>query len=128
VYDQVNYLTETNSFFFNLDTFPREDVEVFGNVLYYTGTAGSSDIGLDSSNLVKQPGGMDYDLFNDVVPGFSDLDVNWLILTLGTNYQLNDRWVINGMGGYNDYVDNDPYLFDTTGSRFFLQLGAAFIF
>ena len=96
--------------------------------MYYTGTAGSFDINLDSSDLIKQPGGMDYDLFNEAVPGYSDLDVNQLSLVLGTNYRLNDGWVINGMGGYNDYGDNDPYLFNTTGRRFYMQVGAALIF
>jgi len=128
VYDDVSYRSETNSFFFNLNVLPREGVELYGNVLYYTGTAASFDINLDSSNLVKQPGGMDYDLFNEVVPGFSDLDVTQLSVVFGTNYQLDERWLIHGMGGYNDYGDNDPYLFDTTGRRFFVQIGAGVIF
>ena len=101
---------------------------MYGNVLYYSGTAGSFDINLDSSNLVQQPLGMDYDLFNDVVAGFSDLDVNQLSLVFGGNYRLDDRWLINAMGGYNDYGDNDPFLFDATGSRFYFQIGAGLIF
>ena len=95
---------------------------------YYTGTASVFDLDLDSRGLVRQPGGMDYDLFNDVVPGFSDLDVNQLSLVFGANYQFTGSWLVNAMGGYNDYGDNEPYLFDTTGSRFYLQLGAALIF
>lgn len=97
-------------------------------MLYYTGTAGSFDINLDSSNLVQQPLGMDYELFSDAVAGYSDLDVNQLSLVFGANYRLADGWVLNGMGGYNDYGDEDPYLFDTTGRRFYLQFGAALIF
>ena len=128
MFDPVSYRTETNSFFFNLQVFPRETVELFGGVLYYTGTGGSFGIDLDSSNLVKQPGGMDYDLFNESVAGFSDLDVSQLSLVFGTNFEIASGWLINGTGGYNDYGDNDPYLFDTTGSRFFFQLGAALIF
>jgi hypothetical protein len=128
VADEVSYRTETDSFFFNVNFLPRDGVEVYGNVLYYAGTAGSFDIDLDSRNLIKQPGGMDYDLFSEAVAGYSDLDVNQLSLILGTNYQLDDRWILHGMGGYNDYGDNDPYLFDTTGRRFFLQLGAALSF
>ena len=71
---------------------------------------------------------MDYDLFNESVAGFSDLDVSQLSLVFGTNFEIASGWLINGTGGYNDYGDNDPYLFDTTGSRFFFQLGAALIF
>lgn len=126
--DEVSYKTETNSFFFNVNAYLSEAVEVYGNILYYTGTAGSYDINLDSSNLIKQPGGMDYDLFNESIAGYSDIDVDQLSLVLGTNYRFTDSWVINGIGGYNNYGDNDPYLFDTTGRRFYVQFGAALIF
>ncbi len=128
MFDDVSYRTKTNSFFFNLNVFPSEQIEVYGNLHYYTGTASSFDINLDSSNLVRQPGGMDYDLFNDVVPGLSDLDLNQLSLVLGGNYQLVNGWLIHGSGGYNDFGDNAPYLFDMTGRRFYFQLGASLIF
>ncbi len=108
--------------------FPNDELELYGNVHYYTGTAGSFDINLDSSNLVRQPLGMDYDLFNEVVAGFSDIDVDQVSLAFGGNYRFTDSWLINAMGGYDDFGDNDPYLFNTTGRRFYFQLGAGLIF
>jgi len=128
VFDDVSYKTTTNSFFVNLNVFPTEVVEVYGNFLYYTGTASSFDINLDSSNLIRQPAGMDYDLFNDVVAGYSDIDLNQVSLVFGANYRFVDSWLVNVMGGYNDFGDDAPYLFDMTGRRFYFQVGASLIF
>ena len=124
----VNYETKTSTFFFNLQFLATEQVDFFATTVWYGGIGGSNGINLDSSGLVQQPLGMDYNLFNESIAGYSDLDVTRFSQVVGGNVRLADGWILNAVGGYDDYGDNDPYLFLTEGRRFYAQFGAAWIF
>jgi len=49
--------------------------------------------------------------------GFSDLQQRYATALAGINLQLSPRVIFNGAVEYRDYRDDEPYLFDATGSR-----------
>lgn len=124
----VDYETKANTFYLNFLIPVRSNFEIFANTFYYSGLASAANVDIDSSNLVKQPGGMDYDLFNQAIPGLSNLDISRFGQAFGFSYRFNDMVMLNLMGEYDDYMDNDPYLFSVDGRRFFIQTGVALLF
>ena len=96
--------------------------------MYYTGEASISGVNLDSSDLVKQPGGMDYPLYNDSLAGFSNIDLNRFVQSFGLNYQFTDMLILDVLGEYDNFGDDDPYIVSYDGNRFFLQAGVALLF
>lgn len=124
----MDYATKANTFFLNFLVPVNDKLEVFANTMYYSGEASISGVDIDSSNLVKQPGGMDYPLYNDSVAGFSNIDLNRFAQSFGFNYQFTDKVILDVLGEYDSFGDNDPYIVSYDGSRFFLQAGVALLF
>jgi len=124
----MEYATKANTFFLNFLVPVNDKLEIFANTMYYTGEASISGVDIDSSNLVKQPGGMDYPLYNDSVAGFSNIDLNRFSQAFGFNYQFNDMVILDVLGEYDSFGDNDPYIVSYDGNRFFLQAGVALLF
>jgi len=124
----MDYATKANTFFLNFLVPVNDKLEIFANTMYYTGEASISGVDIDSSNLIKQPGGMDYPLYNDSVAGFSSIDLNRFSQSFGFNYQFNDMVILDVLGEYDSFGDNDPYIVSYDGSRIFLQAGVALLF
>ncbi len=124
----MEYKTKANTFFLNFLIPVNDRLEVFANTMYYTGEASISGVDIDSSNLIKQPAGMDYPLYNDSVAGFSNIDLNRFAQSFGFNYRINDMVILDVLGEYDSFGDDDPYIVSYDGSRVFLQAGVALLF
>ena len=59
---------------------------------------------------------------------YSDLDITWIEASLSTRYEIRDSLWVNGGIRYTDWNDDEPYLYDQTGSltSFSLALGKRF--
>lgn len=128
MYDPVNYETKANTFFLNFLIPVNDKFEIFANTMFYKGEASIGNVNLDSSDLIKQPGGMDYPLYNESLAGFSNLDLDRFAQAFGFNYRFNDMLILDVLGEYDKFGDNDPYIISYDGNRFFLQAGVAILF
>jgi len=50
-------------------------------------------------------------------PGFSNIDVSRVDVDLTVNYHINKAFFVGARYRYAKYDDNDPYLYDTTGTN-----------
>jgi hypothetical protein len=91
--------------------------------MWYRGDASITQSALDSSNLVRQPLGLDFTLAGETFGQFSSIEVERVITGLGFNYQPSDSLVWNTQGQYGNFSDLDPYLYDTTGKKFTVYTG-----
>lgn len=82
------------------------------------------DPGALKSRLV----GLDFELMNTAFPTFSDLRVRQLVQTAGVNIRLTDDLVLNTMLVFNDYNDEQPYLYDATGKYLTFAAGVNWVF
>ena len=82
---------------------------------------------LDSSNLPRQPLGLNYALAGETMGMMSDIEIERVIAGLGFNFQFSDRFVWNTNGQYGNFNDLAPYLYDTTGKKFTVFTGIAYL-
>jgi hypothetical protein len=102
---------------------PSERWQWFANVLWYKGDSRITDVTLDPSSLVQQPLGLDYTLQAENMAQFSSIEVERVRAGLGFNFRLSEDFIWNTVGEYGDFNDLDPYLYDTSGSKFTAYTG-----
>jgi len=60
--------------------------------------------------------------------GFSDLDYRTIIQTFGLNYRATNNLLVNTSLSIGDLNDEQPFLYDTTGSRVGFYAGLSWVF
>ena len=103
-------------------------LELFATSTYDKGDATISGLDYRTSELPAPIVGLDFDLLNQSLPGFSDLRTRQVVHSAGFNYRLSEQLLFNGSFEYHDYQDSQPYLFDSTGRRVFTYAGLSWLF
>lgn len=111
-----------------MQLFPTERLELFATTTFNRGTATISGLNYDPRTLGVTIAGLDFDLMNGSFADFSNLDVRRLMYSAGFTYRVNQNLLLNGALEYQDYRDDQPYLFDTTGRRVFTYAGVSWVF
>ena len=124
----MDYETEANTLFGNVLFYPSEKLEVFANTYWNTGTAAITGATLDPSGLVKQPSGLNYPMLAENIGSLSSIDIERFSQVLGFNFQVSDGLIWHAVAEYDDFGDNDPYLYSTDGSYFLFTSGVMITF
>ncbi len=106
---------ETNAFL-NVDFAATPKLSVFGEFTYTQADQGLGDINWDMTQIAGvPPGGLfDYDLLYSLGE-YSHVSTRQIMGKYGFNYAVTDNWFVKTYFFHNNYDDNTPYLFDSTG-------------
>ena len=126
--DSASWKSENHSGFVTLQVFPSQRLEIFANTTFNAGSGQIEGLMFDPSILPGQPAGLDFVMQSNTMSGFSALDVQHVVQTVGFNYRLTDNLVLNSAFLYNDLSDTLPYLFDATGRHVSFMAGVNWVF
>jgi hypothetical protein len=124
----AGYETALNNAWLSLQVFPSSRVEVFATSAYNSGHASIKDFGYDAGALTGVLFGLDYPLQSASMAGFSNLKIARFTQTVGLNYRMNDRFVLNGLLSYDNNQDDEPWLYDSTGKYVNVFAGISYVF
>lgn len=88
-----------------------------GQVVLSESSGGFSDLALDDSRVPKIPPGFNYTDITEL-QDYSNLQIRWWYLEGGFKQLFTQNFVFEYYITYNDYDDKQPYIVDTTGSKF----------
>ena len=104
-----------------------ENTTLHGQFVLTEASSSFSGLLLDPSTLVGTPDGFNYTDITEL-QDFSHLRMRWFYLEGGLKQLLAQRFILETALTYQDYNDNQPYLVDTTGSRFGVLTRINFLF
>jgi hypothetical protein len=124
----AGYDNVTDSAWFSLQVFPTGRMEIFANTSYNSGRASITDFDYTAGNLTAALFGLDYPLHSAAMAGFSNLRIRQIAQTAGVNYRLSNELVLNTLLAYDNYEDEEPWLYDSTGKFVSVFAGISWIF
>ena len=105
----------------------NEKLILQGQASFTEASSAFSDLYLDDSSLPKIPPGFNYADISELAE-FSRLRTRWWHVEGGLKQLLHDRYALEYNITYDDYNDEQPYLVNTTGSKFGLMLRFDWLF
>jgi hypothetical protein len=124
----AGYETDTNNAWASVQVYPNSRLEIFANTAFNNGTGSITDFDYDAGALTGALFGLDYALQSASMSGFSNLKLNRLSQTVGFNYRMTGNLMLNTMFVYENYDDDEPWLYDATGSYVNFYAGVSWIF
>ena len=98
-----------------------------GQFILTEASSSFSGLNLDASTLVGTPPGFNYSDLTEL-QDYSHLRMRWYYLDGGLKQLMAQRYALEAALTYQDYNDYQPYLVDTTGSRFGVLTRINFLF
>ena len=89
--------------------------QVIANGFWTSSIASIYGLNYDPGTLAPSLVGLDYGLMSQTMGSFSDLAIDQYVQSVGANYRISDRALLNATVEFNKYDDRQPYLFDATG-------------
>ncbi len=94
-----------------------DSTTLHGQVVLTESSGGFSGLDLDDSQVPKIPPGFNYTDVTEL-EDYSNLQIRWWYLEGGFKQLFTQSFVFEYNITWNDYNDNQPYIVDTTGSKF----------
>jgi hypothetical protein len=104
-----------------------DKVAAYGQFVLTDSAASFQGPSLDSTKVPGIPPGFDYKVVSDL-GNYSKLDIRWWNVEAGLRQTLRNRFLMDYAVTYQDYNDNQPYLFDTTGKNWGFVIRANWMF
>lgn len=124
----AGYKSDTSNAWLAVQAYPTSRLEIFANTAVNTGSASITDFSYDAGALTGVLFGLDFPLQSASMSGFSNLKLNRVSQSVGVNYRMTKDLVLNTMLVYENYDDQEPWLFDATGRYVNVYAGISWIF
>ena len=124
----AGHKNEINNAWLAVNVFPTPRLEIFSNTAFNDGRASITGFDYTAGALTGPLFGLDYPLHSSSMAGFSNLKIRRISETAGANYRVTNNLVVNGTLMFDDYNDNEPWLYDTTGRYLNFYAGISWIF
>jgi hypothetical protein len=124
----AGYKNDVNNAWLAVQVYPSARLELFANTAVNTGAASITDFSYDAGALTGPLFGLDFPLQSSSMSGFSNLRLNRTSVSAGANYRFSQHLVLNTMLVYENFRDDEPWLYDATGKFLNVYAGVSYLF
>lgn len=127
LYDQMNWSARNHNLSAAVNYELTRKLSLYASLVWNRGRGSFDGIGLDISKVPAIPAGFNYAAVSEI-GRYSALNADRHQDIVGLQYQLSERWSLNGTLFHAKYKDKSPYLLDATGRSSGAEAGLTYSF